>query len=92
MLPYASSCHCRYWEYPSELQAAAAFTPSHLGKDQTLKGGTYAEVGLKPKLSLRGGATKEEKCKSFHAAAQAVNQIPKIGLVNPVFVEYLNRQ
>ena len=74
------------------LQAAAAFAPTHLGKDQMPEVSTHAEVGLKPKLSLRGGATKEEKCKSFHAAEQAVNQIPKIGLVNPVFVEYLNRQ
>ena len=66
-LPYASSCCCRYWEYSSVLQAASALTASHLGKDHTPEGGTRAEVGLKPRLSPRGSATKEEKCKSFHA-------------------------
>ena len=74
------------------LQAATAFAPTHLGTDQTPEGGTHAEVGLKPKLNLRGSAVKEEKGKSFHIAAQAVNQIPKISWVNPSFVEYLNRQ
>ena len=73
MFPYASSCRCRYWEYPSVLQAATAFAPTHLGKDQMPEGGTHAEVGLKPKLSPKGCATKEERHKSFYAAAQAVN-------------------
>ena len=52
-------------------QAAAAFAPSHLGKEQTPEGGTLTEGGSKPKLSLRDGVTKEEEWKSSHAAAQA---------------------
>lgn len=36
--PYASSCHCSYWEYPTVLQAAMAFTPTYLDKDQTPEG------------------------------------------------------
>ena len=73
VFPYISSCCCRYWEYSSVLQAAAAFAPTHLGKDQMPEVSTHAEVGLKPKLSPKGGATKEERHKSFYAAAQAVN-------------------
>ena len=72
-LPYTSSCCCRYWEYPCVLQVATAFAPTLLGKDQTTEGDTHSEEGLKPKLSVRGSATKEEKHKSFYAAAQAVN-------------------
>ena len=51
-------------------QAAAAFTPSRLGKEQMPEGGTHAEVS-KPKVSPRGGATKEEEWRFFCAAAQA---------------------
>ena len=51
----------------------STWAPTHLGKDQTPKGGTHAEVGLKPKLSPRGDTTKEEKHKPFYAVAQAVN-------------------
>ena len=42
-------------------QSAAAFTPSHLGREQMSEGGTHAEVGPKPKLSPRGSVTKEEE-------------------------------
>ena len=73
MLPYTSSCCCSYWKYPIVLQAAAAFAPIHLGKDQMPEGSTQAEVWLKTKLNLRGSATEEEKRKSFYAATQAVN-------------------
>ena len=40
-----------------------------LGKprEQTLVGGTHAEVGLKPQLSPRDFATKEEELKSLLA-------------------------
>ena len=71
--PYISSCHCRYWEYPSVLQAVTAFAPTHLGNDQMPEGCTHAEVRLKPKLKPKGGATKEERHRSFYAGAQAVN-------------------
>ena len=54
-------------------QSAAAFNSSHQGKKQAPEGGAHAEVGLKPKLSTRGGVTKEEEWKSLHAAAQAEN-------------------
>ena len=77
-LPYASSCCCSYWVYPSVLQAAGAFAPTHLGKDQMPESSTHTEVGLNTKLSPKGSATKEEKYKSFYTAAQAVNKIPKI--------------
>ena len=42
-------------------------------REQTSVGGPHAEVGLKPQLSPRGGATKEEEQKSFHAAAQTAD-------------------
>ena len=61
------------YEWVSMPQAAAAFAPSHLGKEQMPEGGAHAEVGSKPKLSPRGSATKEEEWKSFHAAAQVVD-------------------
>ena len=54
-------------------QAAAAFAPSHLGKEQMPEGTAHSEVGLKPKLSLRGGVTKEDEQKSFCESEQAVD-------------------
>ena len=39
-------------------------------REQSPVDGPHTEVGLKPKLSLRGRVTKEEEQKSFHAAAQ----------------------
>ena len=49
------------------------FAPSSLGGEKTPEGGAHAEVGLKPKLSPKGGANKEEEWKSLCAAAQAVD-------------------
>ena len=37
------------------------------------EGGAHTEVESEPKLSSKGGATKELEQKSFHAAAQAVD-------------------
>ena len=37
------------------------------------EGGTHVEVGPKPNLSIKGGATKEEEQKYFHAAAEAAD-------------------
>ena len=54
-------------------QAAAAFALSHLINEQMPEGGGRAEMGSKPKLSERGGATEEEEQKSFCASAQAVD-------------------
>ena len=42
-------------------------------QEQTPVGDSHAEVGLKPQLSPRNGATKEEEKKSFHAPAQGAD-------------------
>ena len=42
-------------------------------QEQTLVGGPHIEVELKPQLSSRGHATKEEKLKSLLAAVQTTN-------------------
>ena len=60
-------------EWASVSQSATSFTPSRLGREQMPEGGTHTEVGLKPKLSPRGSATREEEWKSLCAAAHAVD-------------------
>ena len=53
--------------------SATVFIPSHLGGKQMREGGARSELGPKPKLSPRGGATKEKEQKSICADAQATN-------------------
>ena len=65
--------HC--WGFPASRAVIPPLRPvltgAHLRaptqpQDQTPLGGTHEEVGIKPKLNLRKGVTKEEDCKSFH--------------------------
>lgn len=42
-------------------------------QEQTSTGGPRTEVGLKPQLSFRGGATKEEEQKLFDAPARTAD-------------------
>ena len=42
-------------------------------REQSPVDGPHTEVGLKPQLSPRGGATKKEEQKSFSAAAQTID-------------------
>ena len=60
--------------YLFELQFAPDICPG----EQTPKGGPHAEVGLKPKLSPRGCATKEEELKSLPEAAQPWIKPPQL--------------
>ena len=54
------------------LTRADSCTPGQPQK-QTPVGGPHAEVGLKPQLSPRGHAAKEEKLKSLLTAGQTIN-------------------
>lgn len=42
-------------------QSAATFTPSQLGGEKLPENGAYIEAGAKPKMILRGNASKEEE-------------------------------
>lgn len=42
-------------------QSAATFTPSHLSEEKIPESGAYIEAGAKPKMILRGSASKEEE-------------------------------
>ena len=54
---HTTSMPCPHWGRPKSSKAAS-------GPDSV--GGPHAEVGIKPKLNPRDGATKEEDQKPFH--------------------------
>ena len=70
-----TSCTSQLWPpYPSVPsakfsvpQSAAAFAPSRLVGEQMPENGPHTEMGSKPKLNPRCGATKEEEQKSLYS-------------------------
>ena len=70
-------------------QSAAAFAPSHRGREQAPDEGAHPEVGSKPKLSSRGSETKRHR--NSWTAVQLMDHIPVICLVTTAPVEHLNR-
>lgn len=73
------SCRCHTPHQPEGVSVPQSgyFCPLHLDGEQIAEGGTHAEVGSKPKLSLRSTATKEEERKCHCAAAQTAAKSPQ---------------
>ena len=61
------------------LQSSVAFALSCLGREQMSEGGTHAEVGPKPKLSLSGGVTKEEEITPCSCTSRGLNSHDQLG-------------
>ena len=70
-------------------QSAAAFAPSHRGREQAPDEGAHPEVGSKPNLSSRGSETKRHR--NSWTAVQLMDHIPVICFLTTAPVEHLNR-